>query len=1492
MPKSKSRTRHPRHKTGSQTQAPMPAAIPTNVNQATAYAVRIANVTVTTGQPYWQVIRIRHLTPQENHGQHNVFVDALDEAGQRYRDPMLRIGWTWEGRRPDEDAPAKLLDKPDNEPAGNVDLYPGQHLEVWIEGDGLPSDRVSNMHSEHPDEPGPQGELGNSFGHHSYHVVFQRARKQGADQEEDHRVNPISAFRFEAWPTEFREINQGFGNNPSYYRQFQLAGHEGVDIKAPLGSRIFSVAAGTVKYVHRDANSHNYGIHIRLEHADGYETIYAHLQTAIVQEGQAITAGQAIGLADHTGNVVGDPADHLHLTLKHGSEDLPGYRNHIIDPTPFLQRLLAETSDEATYVRDRIADGSQFKANQTIDQSWTLRNSGQTTWGDGYVLALRNSEALGAPPTLPVPTTAPGAEATIQFGFRAPATPGHYRSEWQLRNATGQWFGETVWLDINVAKETVVVVRDNKLGFYLQNAQDENGLWDAVSRVQPPVILVHADGFNDLLLNQVRDFRAPDAFVIGRWYLDEDAQRAMLESEDPEGSGRSFAEQILTYDFGKFSKRAANGRLLVDAWMSLNEAIPGPASSGFGENRAALEHRYEHYDRFQVAFRQRLQQEGIEAVAFNFAAGNFTEAAHYLGYFPRTLAEYTYLGFHEYGWPALFPGANTATSAGIYRRVMEGVRAHLGQRHKVVITEAGLTRAYGHPENPDEGWLNTTEPLDENRYWESLAWYNQLLSQDNDTIGACLYQVGHIGRWESFRHLGRDNQNQDLHLVDRLMTLRSPTRGLAGLAATRPLDAQATPIAPITLTGKVTNNGKAVTGATVRLLGDLNTLGSMRGVVIDRPGAVTWSRRITGFSGTLRNAWDRFVASEVAGLTWQEFSRQIWIANPQLSKTDGKLKANAVYFLPENSGTASVFLWDRIVTGYTGTLRHVWLDRVQGKVVGINYASFRRQMLAYNPSLATTQGQLNAERSYLLPRTVGADRYALSVVTSNRGRFRFVDLTVGSYQLEVSAANMQPFKADVELYEDEELELEIEPLLTEESVPRTRGTGGGNFIGVIGREFVVNGQILRFIGVNLRGLVYYGAGMTGMLQFTETRHREECVQQASDMGAKVVRVFLPCINASAQQTIDLLHTTLDVVGSRGLYLLPALVDFYKSTDFRIPGDDGYYAQLDPNFNIELLKGEFYRDGYRERYLPFVTTVVEAFKNDPRIFAWEIGNELKYEPAFADPDRNTFIGFMLNVARQIKGIDPNHLVTTGMISTSHASLDVSDLWQRLYGGNEFDFITVHCYNEEYENKRDHEYARTLNKPFIIEEAGFGNARPGNRVDQVRADMDRWFGFGASGYMQWGFMPVGNDIGDGDTDSGMDRQWHAGDFDGLFNLYRERAAQLKAETDQLSRPTQPVQPVGFQLNQQVFAQTIVNVRKSPGTQNKASDDVLGQLAAGASVTITGTSKAVDGLIWWPIHATLTQGNGVDGWAAEMVNAIRLLDSTPPATMNRSLSARAYG
>jgi hypothetical protein len=156
-------------------------------------------------------------------------------------------------------------------------------------------------------------------------------------------------FQFMAWPTEYKRINQAFGANPQNYAQFPgLLGHDGIDFAAPQGSKIFAVAGGTVADLHPSEAGHNYGIFVRVNHAGGYQTTYAHLSgiASGLKVGDYVQPGQVIGLAGNTGNSFGA---HLHLTLKSsqaykGGPLYIGYGFNIVDPTPFVDCLLLEPS--------------------------------------------------------------------------------------------------------------------------------------------------------------------------------------------------------------------------------------------------------------------------------------------------------------------------------------------------------------------------------------------------------------------------------------------------------------------------------------------------------------------------------------------------------------------------------------------------------------------------------------------------------------------------------------------------------------------------------------------------------------------------------------------------------------------------------------------------------------------------------------------------------------------------------------------------------------------------------------------------------------------------------------------------------------------------------------------------------------------------------------------------------------------------------------------
>ncbi len=234
-----------------------------------------------------------------------------------------------------------------------------------------------------------------------------------------------------------------------------------------------------------------------------------------------------------------------------------------------------------------------------------------------------------------------------------------------------------------------------------------------------------------------------------------------------------------------------------------------------------------------------------------------------------------------------------------------------------------------------------------------------------------------------------------------------------------------------------------------------------------------------------------------------------------------------------------------------------------------------------------------------------------------------------------------------------------------------------------------------------------------------------------------------------------------------IYLIVALTDLYINSQHFPQGDEPFYRSRPDGWT--LLSPEWFEGGYKTNYLPFVEAIVSHFKGRPRILAWDIGNELKLPE-----NRPLFIDFHHKMAQHIKELDPTHLVTTGMMSTRHAGL-MSPGQRKLYGSPHIDFLTSHIYNADYGDD-DSALAAELKKPYLVEEAGF-DARPGDdRAERVHQDMERMFGRGARGYMQWGFM-AGGDNNDGDKDRGMDGKFHT-DWDPLFRIYSNQARVLRA------------------------------------------------------------------------------------------------------------------
>lgn len=84
--------------------------------------------------------------------------------------------------------------------------------------------------------------------------------------------------------------------------------HTGIDLSAPIGTPIYAAAAGVVG---SPASGGGWaGTHVVLHHKGGASTLYAHMQSTSVRQGQVVKAGQLIGRVGLTGRTFGP---HLHF---------------------------------------------------------------------------------------------------------------------------------------------------------------------------------------------------------------------------------------------------------------------------------------------------------------------------------------------------------------------------------------------------------------------------------------------------------------------------------------------------------------------------------------------------------------------------------------------------------------------------------------------------------------------------------------------------------------------------------------------------------------------------------------------------------------------------------------------------------------------------------------------------------------------------------------------------------------------------------------------------------------------------------------------------------------------------------------------------------------------------------------------------------------------------------------------------------------------------
>jgi len=126
-----------------------------------------------------------------------------------------------------------------------------------------------------------------------------------------------------------RPINRGWISSPFGRRidpfSGKLAWHQGIDFATgKTGVEVLAVASGVVTF---SGEKQGYGNMVKINHGNGYETLYAHDEKLLVKPGDIVKKGQVIALSGNSGRSTGP---HVHFEVhKNG---------RVVDPSSYVHR--------------------------------------------------------------------------------------------------------------------------------------------------------------------------------------------------------------------------------------------------------------------------------------------------------------------------------------------------------------------------------------------------------------------------------------------------------------------------------------------------------------------------------------------------------------------------------------------------------------------------------------------------------------------------------------------------------------------------------------------------------------------------------------------------------------------------------------------------------------------------------------------------------------------------------------------------------------------------------------------------------------------------------------------------------------------------------------------------------------------------------------------------------------------------------------------------
>lgn len=310
------------------------------------------------------------------------------------------------------------------------------------------------------------------------------------------------------------------------------------------------------------------------------------------------------------------------------------------------------------------------------------------------------------------------------------------------------------------------------------------------------------------------------------------------------------------------------------------------------------------------------------------------------------------------------------------------------------------------------------------------------------------------------------------------------------------------------------------------------------------------------------------------------------------------------------------------------------------------------------------------------------------------------------------------------------------------------------FLAADGTEFVVDGEPFGLVGAN-----------NAYLHHKSQKTVDEVFRDAAAMGLNVVRALVngggtevgycrdfACgrsqygLQPGPREYDEASFRRLDYVVAtakrHGVRVLPTLIT---------PGPGGMSAYVEWVDGAEEIEDFYthpecraiYRD-YLEQVLTRENTYTGVeYRNDPAVALWELANEPETKGEPFSPALQEWIAEM---AKHAKSLDPNHLVSVGLIGWNDASNESEYL--ACFEPDEVDAASTHMYYdadgiEDWVERHATGVHERLNKPLYVGEFGWDSTRTepdyerqlANRNDGFREWYDQFDRHDVAGSLFW-------------------------------------------------------------------------------------------------------------------------------------------------------------